>query len=164
VVIATGARVVIELGRRVKEDRARRSARRRLGNQHTSTNYAQDQGEQAMDTTETVRRYLDAVRAANGWESLLADDAKFTSFTSPVKEASGKNAFVEATKRFYSKTTSLEVRELIVDGNRACALTRYEVAGATGGKFASDVAEIFTVRNGKINSLSIYFDTAPYSR
>ena len=117
-----------------------------------------------MSTKEIVRRYLDAVGAAEGWESLLSDDAKFTSYTSPVKEVPGKKGFIEATKRFYSKTSSMLVKELIVDGNRACALTRYEVAGGNGGTFVSDVAEVFTVKGGKVDSLSIYFDTAPYSR
>ena len=40
----------------------------------------------------------------------------------------------------------------------------YEVRGKDGGTFTSDVAEIFTVRDGKIDSLAIYFDTAPYAR
>lgn len=30
--------------------------------------------------------------------------------------------------------------------------------------FASDVAELFTVRDGKIDSFAIYFDTAPYPK
>jgi ketosteroid isomerase-like protein len=55
------------------------------------------------------------------------------------------------------------VRELMVDADRACALTRYEVRSEDGGTFTSDVAEIFAVRDGKIDSLAIYFDTAPYA-
>jgi limonene-1,2-epoxide hydrolase len=115
-----------------------------------------------MTTKETVRKYLDSIRG--GFESLLSDDARFTSFTSPIRSVSGKQPFVAATKNFYSKVSGVEVRDLIIDGDRACALTRYDVRGAGGQTFSSDVAEIFSVKNGKIDSLSIYFDTAPYPK
>ena len=115
-----------------------------------------------MNTKDAVRRYLDSV--TNGFESLVSEDAKFTSFTSPVKSVAGKAGYIAATKNFYSKIASMEVRELMVEGDRACALTRYEVRGKDGGTFTSDVAEIFTVREGKIDSLAIYFDTAPFAR
>jgi ketosteroid isomerase-like protein len=115
-----------------------------------------------MNTKETVRRYLDSL--TNGFESLVDEDAKFFSFTAPVKSLSGKTPFVAAVRNFYSKVASVEVRDLMVDADRACALTRYEVRGKDGGTFTSDVAEIFTVKDGKIDSLSIYFDTAPYPR
>ena len=115
-----------------------------------------------MTTKDAVQKYLHSV--TNGFESLLTDDVKFTSFTSPVKNVAGKAGYIAATKNFYSKIASVEVRELMVDADRACALTRYEVRGKDGGTFTSDVAEIFTVRDGKIDSLAIYFDTAPYAR
>ena len=49
----------------------------------------------------------------------------------------------------------------IVEGDRAVALTRYQLRGPKGD-FTSDVAETFGVANGKINSFGIYFDTAPH--
>ena len=88
----------------------------------------------------------------------------FTSFTSPVKKVAGKAAYLEATKRFYSMITSVEVRDLIVDGDQACALTRYELQPPGRPAFATDVAEVFGVRGGKIASLDIYFDSAPFPK
>jgi ketosteroid isomerase-like protein len=115
-----------------------------------------------MNTKETIQKYLDSIH--NGFESLVTDEAKFTSFTSPVRSVAGKAAYVAATRNFYSKVASFEVRDLIVDANRACALTRYEVRGKDGGTFTSDVAEVFTVKDGKVDSLAIYFDLTPYPR
>jgi len=47
--------------------------------------------------------------------------------------------------------------------DRACALTQYELRRPDArSTIASDVAEIFTVKAGKIDSLSIYFDRAPF--
>jgi ketosteroid isomerase-like protein len=56
----------------------------------------------------------------------------------------------------------MSVNELLVDGERACALTHYDLRPPVGNPFVSDVAEIFTVKNGKITSFAIYFDTAPF--
>ena len=118
-----------------------------------------------MTTRETVERYLDQLARKNGWETSFADDMSFTSFTSPVKQLQGKAKFLQATKGFYSMIRELEVREIIADGDRACARTRYTLQPPNGGpEFTSDVAEWFTVRAGAIASLDIYFDSAPYPK
>lgn len=117
-----------------------------------------------MSTKEIVERYFAALAQKGKWESFLADDLKFTSFTSPVKEIAGKAAYLESTRRFFSMIVSVEVRDLIIEGTKACALTRYELRGPSGTNFQSDVAELFTVRNGRIDTFGIYFDTAPFPK
>lgn len=118
-----------------------------------------------MKTRETIDRYYEALRNKREWEPLFADDVRFTSFTSPNRQTNDRSAFVEGTKRFYSMIVSFELRELIVDGDAACGLTRYELQPPNGGpRFSSDVAEIFAVKDGKITSFGIYFDTAPYPK
>jgi ketosteroid isomerase-like protein len=118
-----------------------------------------------MTTRETVQGYFHALEQQQGWESFLADDMVFTSFTSPIKRVAGREAYLQATKRFYSMIRAVEVRELMVDGTRACALTRYQLQPPNGGPaFASDVAEVFSVTNDKIDSFAIYFDTAPFPK
>jgi hypothetical protein len=59
---------------------------------------------------------------------------------------------------------SLELRELLVEHDRACALTTYQLQPPTGPAFTSDVAEVFAVRDGKISSLDIYFDSSPFPK
>lgn len=117
-----------------------------------------------LSAGETVHRYLDAIKAQRAFDSLIADNATFISYTSPVKQLSGKSGYLQATQRFYSKVASLELRDLIAEGERVCATVRYEVRGADGKTFTSDVAEVYTVHLGQIQSLAIYFDTAPYPR
>jgi len=117
-----------------------------------------------MTTQETVQGYFDGVSQRKGWESFLSDGITFTSHTSPVRQVTGKEAYLEATRRFYSTIVSFQVKELLLDGERACALTRYELQPPGRAPFASDVAELFTVKNGKIDSFAIYFDTAPYPK
>ena len=115
-------------------------------------------------TRDTIERYFRNLRDKNAWEPFLADDMTFTSFTSPLKRVSGKTAYLEATKRFYSTIASVELKELLVNGDRGCALTHYELQPPSGCPFSCDVAEVFGVRGGKITSFEIYFDTAPFPK
>jgi len=117
-----------------------------------------------MTTRETVEDYLSSLQRKDGWEDYFADDVVFTSFVSPIKRVSGRTAFLEATRGFYGMIKSLEVQNLLVDGDRACATTRYQLQPPAGASFTSDVAEMFSVRDGQIRSFEIYFDSAPYPR
>jgi ketosteroid isomerase-like protein len=117
-----------------------------------------------VTTRDTIQAYFNALAGAGGWESFFSDDMTFTSFTSPVKRLSGRVAYLQATKRFYSTIRSVEVRTLLIEGDRACALTHYDLQPPAGDQFSTDVAEIFTVRDGRIDSLAIYFDTAPFPK
>lgn len=117
-----------------------------------------------MTTRDTVQGYFASLRQKKGWESFLSDDMTFTSFTSPIKRVSGRAAYLESTKRFYSMITAFEVRDLLVDGQKACALTQYQLQPPEGPGFTSDVAEVFEVRDGKIGSFAIYFDSSPFPK
>jgi ketosteroid isomerase-like protein len=81
-----------------------------------------------------------------------------------VKQVTGKAAYLESTGRFFSMITGVEVRRLVVDGQQACALTTYRLQPPGGPAFSSDVAELFEVRDGKIASFDIYFDSSPFPK
>jgi ketosteroid isomerase-like protein len=117
-----------------------------------------------MTTGDTIASYFSHLKQNAGWESCLADDMVFSSFATPVKRVTGRTAFLESTKRFYSMIKGVEVRSMIVDGDHACALTRYDLQPPGGPLFQSHVAEIFAVRDGKITSFDIYFDSAPFPK
>jgi len=117
-----------------------------------------------MTTRDTIQGYFNRLKQKNGWESFLSEDMTFTSFTSPIKRVSGKVAYLESTKRFYSMITAFEVRDLLVDGRKACALTHYELKPPVGPGITSDVAEVFGVRDGAITSFDIYFDSSPFPK
>ncbi len=117
-----------------------------------------------MSTREIVERYFAALAQKGRWEAFLVDDLKFTSFTSPMKEVAGKAAYLESTRRFFSMVRAVEMKDLITEGAKVCALTRYELEAPSGARFSTDVAELFTVRSGKIDTFAIYFDTAPFPK
>src|SRR5437588_13065029 len=96
-----------------------------------------------MTTKAAIEGYFAGLRQKKGWDSFLADDVVFTSFTSPVKQVTGKGAYLESTKRFYGGIVTFEVRDLLIDGDRVCALTRYELQRPQVPAFESHVAEAF---------------------
>lgn len=118
-----------------------------------------------MTTRETIERYFELLKAGGDWPSLFAEAATFTSFASPPRQIAGREILMKATSGFYGMIRSVEVRDLLVDGERACALTHYRLKPPNGRPaFESDVAEVFTVRRGAIESFGIYFDSAPYPK
>ena len=117
-----------------------------------------------MATAQVVREYFAALGRKQGWEAFLADDLAFTSHASPGRQVSGKDAYLAATRRFFSLISTVEIRDVIVEGAKACALTRYELQPPGGRAFQSDVAEVVVVREGRIAKLDIYFDSAPYPK
>jgi hypothetical protein len=117
-----------------------------------------------MTTKDSIQAYFTSLKESKGWESFLAEDMIFMSFTSPIKQLQGKDVYLDSTKRFYSMIKSVEVRDLIVENEKACALTRYELQPPQGNSFVSDVAEIFTVKDGKIHFFGIFFDSSPFPK
>lgn len=115
-------------------------------------------------TRQLVQDYFAALAGKQRWEAFLAEALEFIAYTSPVKRLSGKAAYLESTRRFFAMVSAVEVRDLIVDGATACALTRYQLEPPRGAAFQSDVAEILTVRHGEIVSLAIYFDSAAFPK
>jgi ketosteroid isomerase-like protein len=117
-----------------------------------------------MTTRDTVQAYFDRLSEKRDWETFLSDDLEFTSFGTPSKHVTGRAEFRESTKRFYSMIKTLTVKDMIVDGERACALVRYELQPPGGPMLESHVAEVFEVREDKIRSFAIYFDSAPFPK
>lgn len=118
-----------------------------------------------MTTRATIEGYFERLGQGDGWDAYLADDLVFTSLTSPAKTVTGKAPYLQATRRFYASIARVTVRELLVDGDRACALTRYTIEPANAAPaFESDVAEFFIVHDGRIGAFTICFDTAPYPK
>ena len=115
-----------------------------------------------MTAIATVEQYFDALKSQADWTRIFADSITFTSYTSPVKQIAGRETVVKATQRFYASVQTFEVRKLIAELDQVCALTQYQLRAPSGTLFSSDVAEIFHVTDGQIDSFAIYFDSAPF--
>ncbi len=113
-----------------------------------------------MGNQDAIENYFTAIHNG-GWETYIADD--FTFINSNLDKAlHGKPAYVEAAARFFKATTSVTIRRLIIEGDNACVLARYQLRSPKGNTGTCDVAEILTVKDGKLSSSAIFFDTKAF--
>lgn len=115
-----------------------------------------------MTTRQTIDRYFTALKSGNGWQDHLADQVEFINHADPVEHVTGRTAYIDSTQGFYAMADTIDIDEITIEDTRACVRTRYRLQPPVGEAFTSHVAEIFTVANDKIQSLAIYFDSAPY--
>ena len=112
-------------------------------------------------TRETITRYYEGIKQKDGWQAFVSDHITFDG--TGVKSTKGKDAYVESTSQFLRVVKTSQVKEMIVEGERACVLMHYELMSPKGNNASSDVAEILLEKDGKIDSSTIYFDTAAFN-
>ncbi len=117
-----------------------------------------------MTTKELLEIYYKGFAQKKSWDSVIADDFQFVggdmTKTTPTV---GKAAYIEVIKRFSQLFTAMRVKEMIIDGDSACVIGNYDYVFPNGKSINGDVAEIWKVRNGKLGSLTIFFDTLTFS-
>jgi ketosteroid isomerase-like protein len=119
-----------------------------------------------LQTTETpaakatITAYFERL-FASGWEALIDDDIVFRS---PSGETRGRAAYVAATNGFKRAARSVDVIQLIVEGEDVSATTSYQLQSPNGDVARCEVVEVFSVSDGKIQSSRIYFDTAAFAK
>jgi ketosteroid isomerase-like protein len=113
-----------------------------------------------VGTKETVLKYYDGVARKEGWQQLVSDDI---AYMSPAFNANTKTAYIEAAAGFFKMVKELNVKELVTEGDKAFALVHYDLVSPKGKTGICDVAELFSVKDGKIASMAIFYDTAAFS-
>src|SRR5258708_36325128 len=118
-----------------------------------------------MTTKELLETYYKSfAQKQQGWEAVLSDDFKFVggdmTKTTPIV---GKAAYIEVIKRFSQLFKTMRVKGMIVEGNRACVIGNYDYVFPNGKSINGDVAEIWKVKDGKPDALTIFFDTYTFN-
>jgi len=120
-----------------------------------------------MDNQATTRKLLETyykgfAEKAN-WEGVLADDFEYVggdmNNTQPVV---GKQAYIEIIKRFSQRFEAMRVKQMIVEGDKASVIGNYDFQFPNGLKINGNVSENWAVKNGKLQSLTLYFDTLTF--
>ena len=107
--------------------------------------------------------YKGFVEKAN-WEKVIADDFQYVGGDMTKTEPLiGKQAYIEVIKRFSQLFTAMRVKEMIIQGNSACVIGNYDLRFPNGQELNGNVAELWTAKNGKLQSLTIYFDTLTFA-
>ena len=111
-------------------------------------------------TKELLDKYYDRLPKKGDWGSLLSDDFLLTG--AGVKESKGREEYMK--NNFFRGVLGLRVKNMIIDGDSACAIVNYDLMSPKGNKFTADIAEIWKARGGKLISIAIYFDTAYFQK
>jgi ketosteroid isomerase-like protein len=112
-----------------------------------------------MTIEELLETYYAGFARKEGWESVLSDDFKFvggdmTNQTPLV----GKSEYIKVIDRFSRLFTTMRVKDMLVADNRAFVLANYDYVFPNGQSINGDVAEIWKVKDGKLDALTIFFD------
>src|ERR1700730_13331742 len=102
--------------------------------------------ENTMSTKEIVENYYGRVQRNDGWQALISDDIKFVS---PGTNTSGKAPYIEATSRFLGIVKDVKVKDLIIEGDKACALVDNAIVSPNGDRGSCFVAEFLSMKEGK---------------
>jgi len=122
-----------------------------------------------MAATATTKQLLETYYAGfaqkQGWESVIADDFSFTggdmTKNAPIV---GKAGYIEVINRFSRAFQTMRVKDMIVEGDKAYVTGNYDFRFPNGTNVNGDVAEVWTAKNGKLQSLTIFFDTLTFDR
>ncbi len=76
----------------------------------------------------------------------------------------GKAAYIEVIKRFFRVFRTMRVKEMIIEGENAWVIGNYDFTFPNGVTMNGDVAELWKAKNGKLDSLTIFFDTLTFDK
>ena len=113
-----------------------------------------------MNTTEIVTEYYQAMgkRDFEKLEKFLASDVQFIG---PLAKLKGKEAVVEATKRFTSLFKTLNVRAKFGSNNQAMVVYDLDCPEPVG-LFSSSA--LMTFENGLITKIELFYDARPFDK
>lgn len=121
--------------------------------------------ETSTSTKQLLETYYKGFAQKEGWESVISEDFRYTggdmTKTTPL---TGKAAYIEVIKRFSRVYQSMRVKRMMVDGENACVIGNYDFKFPNGEIINGDVSEIWTAKNGQLDSLTIFFDTLTFDR
>ena len=117
-----------------------------------------------MTTKEILDFYYKGFAEKANWEDVIADDFEYIggdmTKSNPIV---GKAGYIEVIKRFSRVFETMTVKEMIIQDDKACVVGNYNFQFPNGQKINGNVSEHWTIKNGKLQSLRIYFDTLTFA-
>jgi ketosteroid isomerase-like protein len=114
-------------------------------------------------TKQLLESYYKGFAEKANWEDTIADDFQYVggdmTNTQPVV---GKQAYIEIIKRFSQRFQAMRVKQMIIEGDKASVIGNYDFQFPNGQRINGNVSENWTIKNGKLQSLTLYFDTLTF--
>ena len=115
-----------------------------------------------MPTMNLIQSYYESLAHKDDkWKELYSENAIFSD-ASGALDAKGKEAVIQSFTPFLKGVHGVKVKQMIVENEDACAIVEYDYLNPKGEKLSQDVAEVWQIKDNRLNRLTIYFDLTGY--
>ncbi len=115
-----------------------------------------------MTIREVIQNFYDSLAQKNdAWQKNLAEDVIFSDASNRL-HAEGRDAFIKSFIPFLRSVEKVQVKQWIVEDGNACAVVSYDYVSPRGNRLHQDDAEVWKIADGKIESLTIFFDITEF--
>ena len=113
----------------------------------------------ALQTVQSFQMSLGS--GTNEWTKIISDNI---SFSGPVAKVSGKEKFIELNNGFFPMVRGYEPLNAFESGKFVCLEGKYKVATPKGNEIQFQMGEVYTVENGQIQSIRVYYDAEEFRK
>ena len=97
----------------------------------------------------------------DSWKEAVAENV---TFTGPVDQVKGLNAFAKLNADFMPMVRGNEMKQCVEAGNYVITQTIFSVAMPTGKVIKLDMSEWYEIKDGKIQSIKVYYDAEEFRK
>lgn len=117
-----------------------------------------------MKAKELLDLYYKGLDQKQGWETTISESFKFIGGDMTKSEPIvGKQGYVEIIGRLSRIFEHVQVKETMIVDDKAFVIANYDWAFPNGKKINGNVAEVWKIKDGKLDELTIFFDTLTFN-
>jgi ketosteroid isomerase-like protein len=111
----------------------------------------------ALQTVQSFQMSMGS--GTNEWTDLVSENI---TFIGPVDQVRGKQKFIELNQGFFPMVRGYEHLSAFEQGNFVCLEGTFKVATPGGNEIELQMAEVYTIENGKIEEVRVYYDAEEF--
>ena len=97
----------------------------------------------------------------DNWKGLLSEDV---SFTGPVIQVKGKDAYIKTTEDFFKMVRNFEMKRYVANENLLVTEVELTIDTPSGKEIILDMAEFYETGNDKILSVKVHYDATEFRK
>ncbi|MCX2681320.1 nuclear transport factor 2 family protein [Galbibacter sp. EGI 63066] len=113
----------------------------------------------ALETVQAFQMSMGS--GTNDWVEMVSENV---TFKGPVADVKGKSDFIELNKGFFPMVRGYEPLNSFGNATYASLEGTFKLATPKGNEIELEMAEVYTVEDGKIQSVRVYYDAEEYRK
>lgn len=101
------------------------------------------------------------ISGTDSWKEVIAEDI---SFTGPVDQVNGIEAFAQLNENFMPMMKGMELKQAVEVANFVITQVELEVSMPSGKVIKLDMSEWYEINDNKIQSIKIYYDAEEFRK